>query len=63
MMLGRWDKRALATLSWHDSEKVEYSEAKGRKNINEMQMQITLKTTCTAMLTIQSKNKNRCRLV
>ena len=58
MRLGRWEKRALITLWWHDIDEVEYSEAKGGgKSVNEMRMQITLKTKCTAILTTQRKTK------
>ena len=63
MRLGRRSKRTLATLWWHDIDEVEYSEAKGRKYVSEIRSKFTLKTTFTAMLTMQSKNTNRCRLV
>ena len=58
MRPGRWSKRALATLLWHDIDEVEYSEAKGRKYVSEMRSKFTLKTTQTAMLNY-AKRKHR----
>ena len=57
MRLGRWNKRTLVALSWHDIDEVEYSEANWKKNVNEMWMKFTLRTTYTAILTTQSKQK------
>ena len=62
MSLSRGRLRALTTRG-HDIDEVEYSEAKGMKYVSEMRSKFTLKMTFTAMLTMQSKNKNKCRLV